>query len=91
MQVLHRISPKETAVYCSLQQSSLIQAICCFEHHPLCSIFGLEMPIVDNELVATIDDLPFPPVSAGHYLREVIKKNVENLGDSMWMVCCSFN
>jgi hypothetical protein len=49
------------------------------------------MPIVDNELVATIGDLPFPPVSAGHYLREVIKKNLENFGDSMWMVCSSFN
>ena len=49
------------------------------------------MPIVDNELVSICGDVPFPPMSAGHYLKEVIKKNVENLGDSMWMVCCSFN
>ena len=49
------------------------------------------MPIVDNELVSICGDVPFPPMSAGHYLKEEIKKNVQQLGDSIWMVCESFN
>jgi hypothetical protein len=45
-----------------------------------------KMPIVNNELVGNMSDLPFPPTSAGNYIKNLIKKNLQELGDRTWMV-----
>ena len=45
-----------------------------------------KMPIVNNELVGDMSDLPFPPTSAGNYIKNLIKKNLQEFGDRLWMV-----
>jgi hypothetical protein len=45
------------------------------------------MPVVDRELVGIGGDLPSPPMTTGNFLKEIIKKNLEDAGDCVWMVC----
>lgn len=71
----------------SLKLVVLISWVLSGVHRPELAQCAIIMPVVDNELFSSNPAPPAPPpMAAGRRFRQLLEKNLEQYGDSQWMV-----